>query len=261
VWKWLWITLLMLGLGLMPVGVSAATTQNVEVTATPAYGIISFSIDYISDTQMDLSWTVTGDVVNVMVRAQYGEDLDEIPNEDTAPSDGVQVYYGPGSSFSDTSMDFDQNPGPLYYKIWGQKADDKWYTGSYSAWEESAVLLLIALIILALGFTIVSFLFKKGFLAFAGAAVWMITGIYCFSRALETWDTYFSLGFLFLFLTIVFSFSPLSWRETTHPEETPEDPAAKEMREEQEGFDRERNQYGFLYRNRQPKRKLPRLPR
>lgn len=177
-WKWLWVILSVVALGLIPVGVLAATEQDVTVTATPAYGIISFTIDYISDTQMDLSWTATGDVVNVMVRAKYGEDLDEIPDEDTDPSDGYLVYEGDGSSVSDTSMDFDGNPGPLYYKIWGQKVDDKWYTGSYSAWEESAVMLLLGMLAFA---GILSFLaFRSSFkpMRFVAGFGWVAVLVY-----------------------------------------------------------------------------------
>jgi len=148
------------------------------VTATPAYGIRTFTIVYVGDTQMDLSWTATGDVVNVMVRAQYGEDLDEIPNEDTAPSDGYLVYEGAGSSISDVSMDFDQNPGPLYYKIWGQKVDDKWYTGSYSAWEESAVMTLLGMLFFAF---ILSYLaFRSSFkpMRFVAGFAWVAVLIF-----------------------------------------------------------------------------------
>lgn len=172
-WKWPVIILGMACVGLLPMVASAATEQDVTVTATPAYGILTFSIDYISDTQMDLSWTTTGDVVNVMVRAKYGEDLDEIPNEDTTPSDGYLVYEGDGSSVSDTSLDFDQNPGPLYYKIWGQKVDDKWYTGSMSDWEESAVMTLLGMLAFA---GILSFLaFRSSFrpMRFVAGFAWV----------------------------------------------------------------------------------------
>lgn len=177
-WRWLLVILSVVCLGLMPIVALAATEQDVTVTATPAYGIRTFSIVYVGDTQMDLSWTVSGDVVNVMVRAKYGEDLDEIPNEDTTPSDGYLVYEGAGSSVSDVSLDFDQNPGPLYYKIWGQKVDDKWYTGSKYVWEESAVMTLGGMLFLAF---ILSYLaFRSSFkpMRFVAGFAWVAVLIY-----------------------------------------------------------------------------------
>lgn len=177
-WKWLGVILVTVCVGSMPVVALAAIEQEVEVTASPAYGIISFSIDYISDTQMDLSWTVAADVTNVMVRAKYGEDLDEIPNEDTDPSDGYLVYEGAGSSVSDTSLDFDQNPGPLYFKIWGQKVDNKWYTGSKYVWEESAVMTFLGILLFAF---ILSYLaFRSSFkpMRFVAGFAWVAVLIY-----------------------------------------------------------------------------------
>jgi hypothetical protein len=177
-WKWLVIILAAVSIVLFPVTALAAITQDVTITATPGYGIVSFTIDYISDTQMDLSWTVSGDVTKVMVRAKYGEDLDEIPDEDTAPTDGYLVYYDTGNSVSDTSLNFDENPGPLFYKIWGQKEDGKWYTGGLSAWEESAVMTLLGMLAFA---GILSFLaFRSSFkpMRFVAGFSWVAVLVY-----------------------------------------------------------------------------------
>jgi len=110
------------------------------------------------------------------------------------------------------------------------------------------------LVILALTFTISSHIFKKGFLAFAGAGAWMIATIQSFSMSLATWDVYFSLSFLFIGLTIICMFSPLAWRETTMPGDKTEDPDVMALREEMETFNKERNQYSFLHSKR-PRRR------
>jgi len=115
-------------------------------------------------------------------------------------------------------------------------------------------MLLFALLILALAFTISSYIFKKGVLAFAGAGAWIIASIHCFSVSIATWDTYFSLAFLFIALLLACIFSPLAWRETTADNETPEEPDVRDLREEMEAFSRERNQYAFL-RGKQPRRR------
>lgn len=127
----------------------AVSSVDIGITATPSLttGIINFTITYVSDTQLDLDWGFSGDAVNIMIRAQYGAYPDDIPNEDTAPTDGYLVYYGGDTSASDTSMNFDESPGVLYYKAWGQKADGKWYVNTSTDSEESRQMTLIALFI------------------------------------------------------------------------------------------------------------------
>ena len=100
---------------------------------------------------------------------------------------------------------------------------------------------------LAFGFTVVSVIFKKGWLAYSAAAIWIISSIHCFSEHTVTWDTYFSLGFLFIFLMVVCTFSPLAYKEKGG--ET-EDPDVAEMRAEMSEFNKYRNQYSFLNRRR-----------
>lgn len=115
-------------------------------------------------------------------------------------------------------------------------------------------MIFAGLIASALTFTIASYYFKKGVLSFTGASIWLISAIYCFQLSLATWDIYFCLGFLFIMLTVVESFSPLMWGETTPANETPEEPDIAEMRAEMEAFNKERSQYNFLYKNK-PKRR------
>jgi len=103
------------------------------------------------------------------------------------------------------------------------------------------------LVILALTFTISSHILKKGFLAFAGAGAWMIATVQAFSMSLVAWDVYFSLGFLCIGLLLACIFSPLAWRETTKEGEETEEPDIRELREEMESWNKERQQYGFLY--------------
>jgi len=115
--------------------------------------------------------------------------------------------------------------------------------------------MIYVLIILALAFTISSHIFKKGYLSFAGGGVWIIASVHCFSNSLATWDTYFSLGFLFVALLFTCIFSPLAWRETTPANEMPEDSDIADLRAEMEAFHRERNQYSFLHDNKRPRRR------
>lgn len=118
-----------------------------------------------------------------------------------------------------------------------------------------AIILLSVLVGLAFGFTVISALVKKGWLAYAGAGVWMIATIQAFSISLVTWDVCFSLAFLFIALSLACMFSPLAWRETTSEGETPEDPDVAEMRAEMQELNRERSQFSSLHNNRRPRRR------
>lgn len=197
----------------------AATFESVEVVAKPRIsgGIINFRITYVSDTQIDISWGYTGDAVKIMIRAKYGGYPENIPDEDTTPSDGYLVYYGNGVQTTDTSMNFDQNPGPLYYRAWAQRANGKWHRTVVEDSKESDVMTLIAFLVLALGFTVPAFIARKAWLAFAGAGGWMIFAVYCYTKSVTpttgNWDVYFAAFFLGCGLVLVCMLEPAIMRE------------------------------------------------
>ena len=175
--------------------VLAATTAVVSILGVPAYsgGISNFIVTYVSDTKMDLSWTLSGDAVNIMVRAKYGSYPANPPDEHTAPSDGYSVYYGSGSSTVDTSMSMDQNPGTLYYSAWAQRADGTWYVTASTGSEESRVVLFIGMIFLVFGLTIASFTLKgiiAPILRLASAILWIIMIPIMLSQNWTTTNTY-----------------------------------------------------------------------
>lgn len=120
------------------------------------------------------------------------------------------------------------------------------------------IFLLLVLVILAVAFTIASYIFKKGMLAFTSAGAWILASIHCFSQAILTWDIYFCLGFLFIGLTVACFFSPLAWRETTVGNDPTEEPDIRDLREEIEAFNRERGQYDFLRGNNKRSRRRSR---
>lgn len=259
-WKRLLVLILLISVILPASPVLADTSANVTITAV---GFIvevpgNFTVYYISDYEVGLSWTKPVDAANTMIRAKYGS----VP---TSRTDGYLVYYGPddgiGETISDTGVNFEEGASDVYYRAWSQRIDGVWEEIGTSNFMENPYMLLIALLILAMGFTITSYVFKKGVLAFAGAGSWMVTSIYCFSKSSSDWDVYFSLAWLFIGLVIACAFSPLAWRETTPIGETPEEPDIRDMREEIEAWNKERSQYSFLYSNKRGKRKGTRFQR
>ena len=171
------IALALVLIPIIPCAVSAAT---ITVTNQPSFtsGILTFTVTYISDTQMDLAWTIDGTVANVMVRAKYGAYPTDIPDAFTAPTDGYLVYYGTNLSVSDTSMSFDQNAGSLYYKAWAQKVDGTWYVNTYNSSKESGVVSMILLFGLGLAISAFAIMKKEPVIGMVASAVWVLCLVY-----------------------------------------------------------------------------------
>jgi hypothetical protein len=120
---------------------------------------------------------VVGDVDKVMVRAKYGSDLAEIPDENTEPSDGYLVYYGDAASATHW-LNMETMSVPVYFKIWGQRADTTWYTGSKYGLTGGETMILIGMFIFA---GILSFLaFRSSFkpMRFVAGFSWVAVLIY-----------------------------------------------------------------------------------
>jgi hypothetical protein len=203
--KLLLAIIVVLAISLSPIAVLAGNTVTVNDQPYFSAGITSFTVTYVSDTEMDLAWTVDATVANVMVRAKYGQYPANIPNPNTQPSDGYLVYYGSGLSAVDTSMDMNQNAGTLYYEAWAQKGDGTWYLVPSTVPEESREVVLIALILLgALGsfFGIV----KRQWLFSIGASVvWFFLIAYTRSNPLPNVVAGSSVDSLWIGICVLFS--------------------------------------------------------
>ena len=183
-WKWLLapIALALGGLVFLPVAAQAGVTANITLFATPLWGggITGFTITYVTETKLKLDWGLGTGTDRVMIRAKYGSYPADIVATSEIPSDGYQVYYGTGITTNDTSMDFDANPGPIYYRAWAQLADNSWVLSSSAGSEESMIMTLLAFLTFA---GIVSFIgarssfwllkFLAGLAWWAGAMYWI----------------------------------------------------------------------------------------
>lgn len=169
------LVLLIITICFTPLAVMADDSVTVTITADPAVttGILNFTITYISETQLDLSWAYDAGAVNIMIRSKWNGYPDDIPDSLTTPSDGVLVYYGNGVAFSDTSMNFDDNLGTLYYKAWAQKADGSWFTDAETGTEESEIVTLIALFGLGCAFGYFAIKQRSMLFAIISSAVWL----------------------------------------------------------------------------------------
>lgn len=181
--RWLALFLVLIFL-LLPISVSA--DANVTVIAVPYTGwaINNFTAVYVSDTQVDISWTPDFGVLNTMVRGKYGS----IPTDIT---DGYLVYYGNGNNVSDTSMNFDlifdnlsntDDYAGIYYRAFAETTPGVFDDSTPPAGVE-VIMILIALILLSLGLTVGGQGYKNVILVEAGALFWAIFGAYSYYQS------------------------------------------------------------------------------
>ncbi len=246
--KWLSkiIAIVILSLSLLnPIVALADTTAGITVTAV-GYIVAApggFTVWYISDYEVGISWIKPLNAVNTMIRAKYG-------SAPTSITDGYQVYYGPDEITSDTGVSLDETATEVYYRAWSQTAGGIWGPLWAEGQMEGIGMTLIALILMAMAFIITSYIFKKSVLAFAAAGSFGLLGYYALTKSTATWDVYFSLFWLSMGLLIACMFAPLAYRETTPDSEETEEPDARELRIEMEEAHREQNIYSSVFRGR-----------
>lgn len=256
-WKRLIVLAVLIVIVLMPLPALAAVTADVTITAT---GIVvgapgGFTVAYISDYEVGLSWTKPEGAVNTMIRAKYG-------SYPASPTDGYLVYYGDLEYTSDTAVSLDETATAVYYRAWSEKEPGVWSPLYAEGNIEGVGVTLLAFIILALGMMIAAFVIKRKVLAFASTGTWMVLAAYSYNRVVTEWDIYYALFFLCGGLALVSAFEPFIMRERKEEgEEEPElDEEDKAFKEEADAMRKEREQWSSLFgnRRRRPTRKLSR---
>lgn len=113
---------ILLVLCLLVIPSTSVLAEDPEVEITVSAWVVGypegFTITYVNDNQLDLAWTKGEDAVNTMIRAASGH----VPVDRT---DGYLVYYGDGTSFSDTALTL-AGPEVIYYRAWSENAVGGW---------------------------------------------------------------------------------------------------------------------------------------
>jgi len=191
---------------LLPSPVQADTSQNVTVTAAGYICEVpgGFTLTYISDHEVQITWTKGDGAAKTMIRAKYGsypEDVD----------DGYLVYYGDGESCSDTAVSLDETATAVHYRAW---SEDEY--GAFTAeWVEGTMegigVTLIALVVLTLGLTVTGFWQRRVWLFVMAGLAWFGFGIYGVSLSgAETGEILWILGWIGLAMSFM-SFGAIWW--------------------------------------------------
>lgn len=155
--------------------VNAATTADVTITAT---GIVvaapgGFTITYVSDYEVNISWTKPVGADKTMIRAAFGR----MP---TSITDGYEVYYGTGNNFNDSAASL-ATPDIVYYKAWSQTAAGAW-SPLWATADTGGLMSLSFLFIAIVVLTIATFVLKQKIMAAITGLGWAIIGIYLLSN-------------------------------------------------------------------------------
>jgi hypothetical protein len=102
---------------------SAGTASGSELSfLTKPLGPVSFSATAVSHARIDLSWTKGDGASKTMVRRKTGS----FP---ASVTDGNEVYFGTGTSISDTSLSADTN---YYYSAWSEVTGSEQWSDVYA---------------------------------------------------------------------------------------------------------------------------------
>jgi len=249
--KWLRLLSLALILGclLTPVAVQAANpVVTINISAWVVGAPSGLTITYVSDYQLDLTWVKGEAALNTMVRASYGS----MP---TSRTDGYEVYYGEGTSCSDTGVNFEESAATVYYRLFSQNAAGAWEDEGISGFMENPAMMLIGLIVLSLGLMVSNFIFRKGYLAFSAAGAWLLLATYAFTLRGLTFDIYWGLLILGSGLAVVSAFMPVFLKEAAGGDEEELDADEADMKQFTEESRREQERYNYLYHNRGRRRR------
>lgn len=192
--------------------VLADISDTIRITATGSNvtGISNFTVvaSDIQDTsfQADGTWDNPPVLDYVVIRRSFTD-------YPSSPTDGEAVYQGTGEAFSEI---IDTTEEQVYYSAWVYSGGSYSPPAYYLLEVESgmvSVLTLLVFILLAIAPTIGCFAVSNGrtVLSLVAAFGWLMLGVYSYTQSTGTWDIYYSLGFMCLWLVALFVFIPAAY--------------------------------------------------
>ncbi len=211
--KWLRLGLVF---GILLFNAVPVFAAQVTVTYQPAVttGILNFTIIYVSDNRIDITWNLSPILSNIMIRGKYGAYPADITSNITAPSDGYLVYYGSGNSTSDTGVSFEETAAPIYYRAWSQNAGGIWEESGISGFIEGGGMTLIAIILFGAIVSLFALWKKSLIIGFSASGVWLFLLMYTRANPINgvpiasATDEFLVLALLGVIVTIPF----FSWK-------------------------------------------------
>ncbi len=181
-WRRLLFTIILLFIISIPFTVEiveAATSQYVTVTAVGYICDVpgGFTLTYVNDYELGVSWTLGAGAVNTMVRVKMGK-------PPASRTDGYLVYYGTGNSFNDTNADITSSQVP-FYRAWSQNGAGVWEEiGATDIGDfMSQSFIWIGLVIIAIAFVTLGIWSKRLVFGALSAMAWFGAGVFLVTNA------------------------------------------------------------------------------
>jgi len=229
--------------------VRADTSADITVTAVgyvcEAPG--GFTLTYISDYEVGIDWVKGVDADKTMIRAAIGRYPTDI-------TDGWLVYYGDGTSCSDTGVNLDETASPTYYRAWSQSIGGAWNEFSYAEDNiEGIGVQLLAFVILAVGLTISGYALRNIALSYGAGGAWVVMAFYAMGQSAspnvtEITDIYMALFWIGIGMVLVCMLEPVIYRKAKALAEevadlTEEETEAQSFNKQREEMDKRRGMY------------------
>ena len=193
------------------VGAQLPAPSSADVTITASGFVVAapgdFTVWYITDYEVGIGWTIPMGAANVMVRKVVGR----MPSSRT---DGIEVYYGSGTTAVDYNVNLDSHTAPVYYRAWSETATGLWEDVGASDFIEGVGMTLLILGLLALGLTIAMFATRQSMLGFPSGIFWAVLGGYAYQQSLATWDWRYLLFFASMGMVIFAIFAAYGLRNS-----------------------------------------------
>lgn len=246
--RWLWLLAVPVSLAL-PIMARADTSADITVTAVgyvcEAPG--GFTLTYISDYEVGIDWIKGVDADKTMIRAAIGRYPTDI-------TDGWLVYYGDGTSCSDTGVNLDETASPTYYRAWSQSIGGAWNEFSYAEDNiEGIGVQLLAFVILAVGLTISGYALRNIALSYGAGGAWVVMAFYAMGQSAspnvtEITDIYMALFWIGIGMVLVCMLEPVIYRKAKALAEevadlTEEETEAQSFNKQREEMDKRRGMY------------------
>lgn len=260
-------------------GVIAGTTDSITITTT---GTSNATVDSLTDfvvvaTDQDdsddgIDWVDTDGSYTIPSGATGAIVLRKFDSYPSTVSDGVVVYNGANSSFTETIISDDITV--VYYSAWayngiGNYSDPSHFLLELEANGMTNVMILLVFIILAIAPTIACFAVSNGrtVLSLVASLGWLMLGVFAYTQSDATWDIYYSLGFISLWLVAMFVFIPAAYWYQRRKDEASifeeenwgaDEPLRKALKAEEQDQERMSRLFG---RSSKPKKKKDRFTR
>jgi len=197
----------------------AANTAYANITITVAGWACdypgAFTVTYISDTEVELSWVAGLAANNTMVRAAYGR----IPASRT---DGYLVYYGSNTTATDTALNLDDTASTIYYRAWSESATGIWEDVGATGFMEGPAMKLIAFVIICLGMMVFAWHTRKTSMLFMSVGCWAAWTAYNFGLSDGTFDYYRMFAWVGIGLIVLCLLQAISVNNANRPKPEPE---------------------------------------